>query len=130
MDTTPIEILVFWGDPFIDPFFNIFKRLKMLGWKIILNCSKQMIIRWRYIFFTGSATYVDEHCHGAKLVYHASKDLSSIFFDSPERSLSLRSKSPLWNRLNQSLHVVSDRACSSYVSWSEHQWISAALFFK
>ena len=49
MDSTPIEILAFWGNPFIDLFFDIFKRLKMLCLQIILNGSKQMMIRWCYV---------------------------------------------------------------------------------
>ena len=43
MDSTPIEILAFRGDPFIDPFFDICKRLEMMWWKIILQSWKQMI---------------------------------------------------------------------------------------
>ena len=30
MDSTPVNNLAFRGDPFIDPFFDIFKRLEML----------------------------------------------------------------------------------------------------
>ena len=43
MISTPVEILALWGDPFVDAFFDIFKRLEMLWWRIILNGSKQMI---------------------------------------------------------------------------------------
>ena len=55
---------------------------------------------------------------------NASKSSSSNLFGFPERSLTLRSKSPLLNRLNQSLHVVSNRVCSPYASRSK-----PALFF-
>ena len=44
INSTPVEIFAFLGDPFIDTFFDIFKRLEMLWWQIILNGSKGMII--------------------------------------------------------------------------------------
>ena len=53
---------------------------------------------------------------------------SSNFFGFPARSLSLRSKSSLLHRLNQSLHVVSHRTCSPYASW-RNRWLSVALLF-
>ena len=49
MDATPVEILALWSDLFVDPSFDIFETLEMLGLEIILNGSKQMIIRWRYV---------------------------------------------------------------------------------
>ena len=60
---------------------------------------------------------------------NASKSSSSNVFGCPGRSLSSRSKSPLVNRLNQSLHVISDIACSADAFWSK-RWLLAALFMK
>ena len=41
----------------------------------------------------------------------------------PSFYLQLRSKSPLLNHLNQSLHIVSDRECSRYAFWSR-RWLT------
>ena len=60
---------------------------------------------------------------------NGSKFSSSSRFGCPGHSLSLRSKSPLLNRLSQSLHVVSNRKFSPYASWSKRR-PSATLFSK
>ena len=93
MHSTSVDIIALWGDLLIALFFDIFKGFRLLWWKIILNGSKQTIIRsgeyggWgkisrfiSYIYFLRFLLYVDEYCHERKLVCHKVWRTLAAFF--------------------------------------------------
>ena len=108
------------------------------------NVSSFKFVRHPFFFFldlsngmpaSGNSSLVNFQCFSQLLRFwvdslssNVCNSASSHFFGGFPWSLLLRSKSPLLKLRNQSLHVVSDKACSPQ-TFTRIRRLSAAVFF-
>ena len=94
-------------------------------WIFLLTCKRLKIIPWSTPNALANCLRVGVESSSS----NACNSASTNFFGGFPRSVLLRSKSPLLKRWNQSLHVVSDKACSPK-TFTRIRWLSATVFFE